>query len=146
MGFEVKVTYEDKEVQQLFKGLLKRSKNLRPLMKTIGEILTTSVTRNFEVGGRPQKWKPLSASTIAHKGHAKPLIKDAILLGSIHAKAQDRSVTVGPDNRPYAAIQHFGGKAGRNRTVMIPARPYLLVQDEDWEEIKQAGTDYLMQR
>jgi phage gpG-like protein len=26
---------------------------------------------------------------------------------------------------PYAAIHEYGGSAGRNRSVQIPARPYL---------------------
>ncbi|MDK4671286.1 phage virion morphogenesis protein, partial [Kingella kingae] len=28
-------------------------------------------------------------------------------------------------NKPYAAIHHIGGQAGRGRKVHIPARPYL---------------------
>lgn len=34
-------------------------------------------------------------------------------------------VRIGPQRVVYAAIHEFGGKAGRGRSVTIPARPYL---------------------
>jgi phage gpG-like protein len=48
-------------------------------------------------------------------------------------------------NKPYAAIQHFGGMAGKGRKVKIPARPYMMIQDEDWAEIKAALNDFIIE-
>ena len=44
----------------------------------------------------------------------------------------------------YAAIQNFGGKAGRGRKVSIPARPFLVIQDEDWREIGEELENFLL--
>ncbi len=46
-------------------------------------------------------------------------------------------------NKVYARIHHEGGKAGRGRKVNIPARPFIMVQDEDWAEIKDALNNYI---
>jgi len=48
-------------------------------------------------------------------------------------------------NKIYAAIHHFGGKAGRGKKVTIPARPYMMVQDEDWREMEAALGDFIIQ-
>jgi len=34
--------------------------------------------------------------------------------------------------------------AGRNKKVKIPARPYLLVQEEDWKTIRDCLRGFLM--
>ena len=72
---KVGVTYKDKEVKRMFQVLQKRMGNLTPAMKTIGQILESSVQKNFMVGGRyssprslkggTRKWKALSKVTIA---------------------------------------------------------------------------------
>jgi len=36
----------------------------------------------------------------------------------------------------YGTIQHSGGKAGRNKKVEIPERPFMVLTDEDVEEIE----------
>lgn len=36
----------------------------------------------------------------------------------------------------YGPIQHFGGKAGRKKKVEIPERPFMVLTDEDVEEIE----------
>jgi len=36
----------------------------------------------------------------------------------------------------YSRIHQLGGMAGRGHKVKIPARPFLLVQDQDWGTIK----------
>ncbi len=40
------------------------------------------------------------------------------------------SVIIGSSKVKYAAIHQFGGKAGRNRKVRIPARPYIPVDTD----------------
>lgn len=73
----------------------------------------------------------------------KTLIDTARLMNSINSRAYADRVEVGT-NVVYAAIHHFGGPAGRGKKVKIPARPYLMVQNEDWREIRAALADYLM--
>ena len=141
---EVKI--EDREVKSLFKRLKHRFHDLSPVTKIMGEIITSSVIRNFETGGRPQKWQKLAAVTIKKKGHARPLIGETTNLMSIAYKAYPDRVVIGPppSARAYARIHQLGGRAGRGLKALIPARPYLLVQYEDWTEIKDAARDHLI--
>jgi phage virion morphogenesis protein len=65
------------------------------------------------------------------------------LMGSINFKAENQLVKIGSP-KVYAAIHQFGGTAGRNQSVSIEARPFLLVQDEDWSTIMNKLTEYLL--
>lgn len=54
-------------------GAIERGRDMRPVMGKIGQYLMGSTQRTFEAEGRPQKWPPLKASTIAdrrRKGYA----------------------------------------------------------------------------
>lgn len=139
MAITINVSIDDKEVRNMLTALQNRMGNLTPVMKTIGETVRTSVIRNFEQGGRPTRWK---SSKRAKKEDGKTLIDTARLRNSITARAYRDRAVVGT-NVIYAAIHHFGGKAGRGRKVNIPARPYLMVQDEDWKTIREHIMKYL---
>lgn len=108
--------------------------------------------------GGGKTWQPLSISTLfagkkkkfvgkrgrfikgkngveARFSNRHTLIKNGGLMGSIKPLATSSGVTIGT-NKEYAAIHQFGGKAGIGKKVTIPARPFLAVQDEDMQEIK----------
>ncbi len=133
--------------------LKKRMGNLSPLMKNVGEMALTSIRKNFETGGRPRKWPGLKLSTIKQRtaqGHwpGNILVRHGVsggLLGSINYKAQTDRVILSA-NKVYAAIHHFGGPAGRGHKAKIPARPYMLLQKEDWLEIKRLAGEYLTKK
>lgn len=162
-GAIIEVKVEDKEVRELLTTLKERTQNLKPAMSIIGQIVRSSVIRNFDEEGRPRKWQSLSMATLyARIGGAsskkkyggtkigairklanhKILQDKATLKNSINAKAFSDRVEVGT-NVIYGAIHQFGGQAGRGKKVFIPARPFLMVQDEDWPTIKDAISDYL---
>jgi phage virion morphogenesis protein len=133
------------------KGWLRRSQGLEhgvrdatPLMRLWGEIAHASVTENFEVGGRP-KWKRLSAVTIKMKGHNRPLIGKTGNLARITVQVAPTAVRLGthPAARAYASIQQYGGWAGRNHKVYIPARPYMMLHNEDRAEMEATTVRYL---
>jgi len=46
-------------------------------------------------------------------------------------------------NKSYAAIHQFGGDAGRNKKVKIPARPYLKLGEKEFNSILEKTTKYL---
>ena len=46
-------------------------------------------------------------------------------------------------NKVYAAIHQLGGLAGKNKKVSSPARPYLKLTDDDFEEILIATSKFL---
>jgi phage virion morphogenesis protein len=141
------------EIRPMLVELKKRMGDLSPLMKNVGEMALTSIRKNFEVGGRPSKWPGLKLSTIKQRvaqGHwpGKILIRHGVsggLLGSINYKAYPDRVILSA-NKVYAAIHHFGGQAGRAHKAKIPARPYMLIQKEDWLEIKKLAETYLTKK
>lgn len=137
------------------------------IWEDVGTEVLNSVKRNFDAEGRPKKWQALEASTLLRKvggrrkastkrGHwtakAKKilhgnriLVDTGDLVNNINAEADSHGVTVG-SNKDYAAIHQFGGQAGRNRATTIPARPYLLLQDEDYATIAGIIEQHLTQR
>ncbi len=166
-GALIEITVDDKEMKALFKRLSARASDMTPVMQIIGETIRSSVIKNFEVGGRP-RWKPSA------KPKGKTLIDTSRLLGSINWKANKDSVLVGTNVVYAAIHQFgFNGtqtvrahsrkvktrdiKEGRRitakgigfvrpyeRIMNIPARPYLVVQDEDMAEIKAVIRDHIM--
>lgn len=153
MPFTMKVKVIKDEVGRTLSDLFNRMGDLSPAMKNSGEILLTSIRKNFETGGRPQKWPPLKPSTIKQRilqGHwpGSVLVRHGIsggLLGSLSYRTSSDKVVVSA-NKVYAAIHHFGGQAGRGRKVSIPARPFMMVQDEDWDEIKAMLAQHIFER
>ena len=138
------VKMDDVQLQRRAQTMISGLTDASPLMRVWGEIGHASVTENFEVGGRP-RWKPLSAVTIKMKGHDRPLIGRTGNLANITVKPERTSVQLGthPAARAYAAIHQYGGRAGRNLKVLIPARPYMMLQPEDKTEMKEAAIRYL---
>lgn len=144
-GIEIKVAISDQEVKDLLQKMQDRGSDMTPAFKIIGEIVRRSIWKNFTSGGRPNKWLPNKPATLKKKKGASPLIGQGMaggLMGSItYAASRDR-VEIGSP-KVYAAIHQLGGQAGRGLEVTIPARPYLMVQDEDWDAIKEAITTHL---
>jgi phage virion morphogenesis protein len=94
-------------------------------MRVAAGIMADSVEENFEGQGRP-KWRSLAASTVRQRSKegswpGKILQRSGSLAQSVTRHSDATSATVGT-NKNYAAIQHFGGQAGRSRKVTIPAR------------------------
>jgi len=145
-GVGISIKIDDREVRKLLGGILKRMSDTKPAMKILGAIARTSIVRNFEKGGRPTKWKALSPETLKTKKGTAILREQGMaggLMGSINYKPFNDKVVISA-NKIYAAIHHFGGKAGRGRKVTIPARPYMMIQDEDWTDMKAALNDYII--
>lgn len=117
-----------------------RSTDLIPLNRNIANKLVEFVDLNFEEGGRPQKWAPLATSTIERKrkmGITNPeraLHQDGLLRQRLTPDYAYDYASAGT-RTPYAAIQHFGGQAGRGKKVTIPARPYMVLTEEDVDEL-----------
>jgi len=147
---EMKIGINDGEVRTLLSRLQRKTSNLTPAMRIIGEIVQTSIQRNFEAGGRPKRWLPLAAATIRQRrreGHwpGPILVRHGVsggLMGSISYRASGDRVVLSA-NKIYAAIHHFGGMAGRGHKTRIPARPFMFVHDRDWIEIKDALRKHL---
>lgn len=143
----IKIKIDNKAVNEKLLELAKRGENLRPLMKNIAGIFASSTEENFKEEGRPDKWTDLAEITKENrkkknKWPGQILQVQGQLVSSVNTEYDDESAVIG-SNLPYAAIHQLGGKAGKNKKVKIPARPYLQLTDEDFEEILEEAQRYL---
>ena len=123
----MQVTIEVQGIDQAIAHLQKigkTAKNLTPLHRHIGNILQNSIEESFESEASPfgKAWTPSKKAT------GKTLTDSGTLSSSFTVQASKEDVTVGT-NLVYAAIHHFGGQAGRKRSVTLPARPFLPVSN-----------------
>ncbi len=109
--------------------------NPSAVMDQVGRYLTASTLRRFEREQAPDG-KPWLKSARALAEGGKTLTDTGRLRGSIAHTVTDggRAVEVG-SNVVYAAIHQFGGRAGRDRRVTLPARPYLGIDERDRDSI-----------
>ena len=108
-----------------------------------------SVEENFEKESRPDKWTPLAKPTIKQrtkKGYwpGRILQVRGDLAASITSKYDENSAVVGT-NKVYAVIHQFGGNAGMNKKVKIPARPYLKLEETELSNIKKTVQNYFQE-
>ncbi len=129
------------DIERKLGKMLNGVSNLEPLMDEIGGIMVASTQDNFENSRGPDgtAWIP---SKRARDEGGKTLIDRGILFSSLTHNATDDSVEWG-SGMVYAGIHNDGGKAGRNKSVELPARPYLGINIGDEQEIEAAATDYL---
>jgi len=155
-----------KEFTSYLGKIEKKAGNAKPAFEIAGQIILKSVQDNFVAQGRPQRWRRLSAATVLasagrnsrtkrggfRKAAVKKIKRKSILinrgyagglLGSINSAASGKEATVGSP-KIYAAIHNKGGKAGKNKSVDIPQREYLLMQKQDWPAITTAFTRFLI--
>lgn len=121
--------------------------------RAIALVLTDSVRQNFEEGGRPNKWQE---SKRAREQGGQTLRDTDRLYNSITGEfdAANNLVRVGT-NVVYAPAHHFGAHQtvvqhvrehvrqngvrvrahGRNMPFNLPARPFMMIQSEDWDTI-----------
>ncbi len=159
---QITIQLKDDQVNRLLSSVTKKLNDLTPLMRQIAGIMHDAVEENFAQGGRP-KWKP-SARALREGG--KTLQDTGRLAASITSRATGNQAMVGT-NVVYAAIHQFGGKTsphvikpktkkalfwpGARHPVKsvnhpgstIPARPFLSLTEDDWQEIREKSAKYL---
>lgn len=111
------------QIAKVLDDVAKHIQHRIPLMRELAGSMESAVSTNFDVGGRP-KWLG-----IKHR-KGKPLVDSEALMSSITSHYDNNSALVGTDV-VYAALHHFGGKAGRGRKVKIEARPFLTLTEQD---------------
>ncbi|WP_180125628.1 phage virion morphogenesis protein [Rhodoferax sp. BLA1] len=151
------ITVDDAEVQAKLSAFAERVDNPRAGLTAIGEGIVERTKRRFETSKGPDgtPWKPNSVVTLAlFSGHLagqkskvkkdgslnaageqalankKPLIGESRDLSrQLYIQVGDMTLTV-TSTPVYAAIQQFGGQAGRGRKVTIPERPFLPIHKD----------------
>ncbi len=147
MPDSIEIRLDNKAVQDALLKVAAKAETLRPLMKNIAGIMVDATEENFSQQGRPDKWQELAESTIKKRkkaGHwpGQILQVEGRLATSITTQYDNESAIIG-SNLDYAAIHQLGGQAGKNKSVSISARPYLLLTDDDLGEILTAIELYL---
>ena len=122
------------QIERLSRGV---SDNRYLLMRRLAGTMRYAVAQNFKQGGRPE-WLALKYRS------GIPLNDTGALRQSIDELSDNDTALVGT-NMVYAAIHQFGGWAGRNRKVYIPARPFLQLTNEDKQELMDDVQDYFAQ-
>ena len=122
------------QIARTLEKLSRAVKDRTPLMKSIAGTMEAGVLQNFNDGGRPP-WQGLKYR------EGDPLVNTRSLMKSITSEYDNNQAMVGT-GKPYAAIHQVGGKAGRNKKVEIPARPFLLLTPEEEEDILEDIQDY----
>ena len=142
----IEIKIDNQEVSKRLIELAHKGENLRPLMKNIAGIFAYSTEENFANEGRPDKWLDLSERTKKQRkksGHwpGQILQVSGQLASSISTYYDDESAIIG-SNLDYAAIHQLGGQAGKNKSVSIPARPYLKLSEADFKEILESTKEF----
>lgn len=142
----IEIKIDNKEVLTRLQELASRGENLRPLMKNIAGIMSTATEDNFKDEGRPEKWVDLSETTKKQrqkigKYPGQILQVSGQLASSVSTAYDDNSAVIG-SNLAYAAIHQLGGQTGKNKKTTIPARPYLKLTDDNFEEILNAVENF----
>ncbi len=119
------------QIERLSRGV---SDNRYLLMRRLAGTMRYAVAQNFKQGGRPE-WLALKYRS------GIPLNDTGALRQSIDELSDNDTALVGT-NMVYAAIHQFGGWAGRNRKVYIPARPFLQLTNEDKQDLLDDVQDY----
>ena len=143
----IEIRIDNQKVNDALLDIARRGENLRPLMKNIAGIMAHSTEENFKEEGRPDKWQELAESTIKQRkktGHypGQILQVSTQLATSISTFYDDDFAVIG-SNLAYAAIHQLGGNAGKNKKVEIPARAYLQLVDDDYDEILDTTENYI---
>ena len=128
--------------------LAARAGDLEPVMTSFGRHMMTSIRDNFRAGGRPEKWEDLKGVVVFPKGTKRrnarvaerrrmggPLVLTGDLSRNIGFEAEPFDLVIGaaPEEDAVKAPVHQYGtdRAGRGHNITIPARPYLMFQEED---------------
>lgn len=144
------ITLSIEELQGKLERLSKALENKTPLLRRVANTLQNVTEESFDKQASPfgEKWKPNAPKTLQKKRGNKILIQSGLLSQSFTQKVTGTSAQVGT-NKEYAAIHQFGGKAGRNRKVIIPARPFMPINKNGeipkdlGERLENEVVDYL---
>jgi phage virion morphogenesis protein len=113
--------------------ILSRVADLSKPMAEIGQLMKRSVIENFQAGGRPDKWKPLSEKYLAwkltHGYTSQILVLTHRLMQSFSVQTDSKSARVFTGVK-YAGKHNFGDG-------QTPQRQFMMFQSEDVSKIKE---------
>lgn len=146
----IKIDFGSPDLREKLLGPVRNPEQLTAALKNIGEELLDTTIERFarEIDPKGKPWQPLKSTTLKQKKRKrKPNILQELgarggLKGSINYHVDGLTLRLG-SNKPYARIHQLGGKAGRNLSVIMPARPYLGLSSDDEEAVREILLDHL---
>ena len=149
----IEIKIQDNGIQAALTKLEARVSDMTPTMRKVAATMKEAIWKNFDTEGKRtgEKWKEWSEATKKEREKKKKkgskftekiLQFSSILYDSITEESGKDFARTG-SNLDYAAIHHFGGYAGKNKKVWIPARPYFVLNDEDIEDVEDDIMDDL---
>lgn len=127
-----------------------------PLKRSIQQVLSPSFRKNFEAGGRPVPWEELSEVAVNMRGSAEPILvrtgelKRTIQQFNIWTVDRTKAAILDLPEKIWYGKVHQGGYgrrgSGQSRAAGIPARPFVMIQKEDYEAIDKVFEKWLEER
>lgn len=148
---DIDIRLDDREVKEALYQLDRSIADMTPIFREIAAVLADDVEQAFDDESDPttgNPWPDLADSTKnqrAKRGKwpGKKLQMTAGGLAASIASEYGRDYAAVGTNKLYAAVHQFGGQAGRNHAVTIPARPYFGLSDEGRDEILDIIREHL---
>lgn len=132
----MRIQIQDEALNKLLQKM--KDADLKAPLRDSAIYMKNSIQQNFDAQGRPEKWQPLSPKYAAwkqKKGYSPDiLILTGALRRSINISATAREARVFTGMK-YGPIHQVGGS-------QIPARPFMVVQDEDISNIEDIFQRY----
>jgi phage gpG-like protein len=134
-----------------------------PLKRSVQKVVAPSIKHNFEVGGRPA-WLPLAEYTQEARaregyGSARPILVRTGKLKRVAGQLNiwtiesDKAFVSQLPGADYGIVHQGGGGAGAFKGMAgdlisgeVPARPFLLIQDDDVDRIETVFLDWARER
>lgn len=140
-----------------------------PLRRAVKEVIIPSIRQNFEAEGRPA-WRELTDSRRLKRGSAHPILDDtgalrrtmgylkiwhfdtekalipdlpqSVWYGKVHQSGYGGTTSFSVKNIATGEMETFTeeGEGG------IPARPFIMIQDEDLPEIDRIFSEWVAER
>jgi len=131
---------KDQRLQQVFRILVDKSHNNAPAMAAISGVMLGALEDNFRAEGRPNRWKPLKASTLLSRAQngksGKILQATGKLAASMTPFHTGTSAGVGT-NLPYAAAMNNGS---RPHEIKAKNKKALAFGGRFFKRVKHPGT------
>lgn len=144
---QITTEIQDRELMNALTRLRRKIGNLKPAMNEIAETMRSSVEENFAqesarnaIGGvKRGAWADLAPSTERSRARknksGKKLQVTGQLLASIQTKSTEKEALIGT-NKKYARFLNDG-------TKKMPARPFLVIQQNDIKEFQEIVSEHL---
>jgi phage virion morphogenesis protein len=153
----IRIDVRSEEASRLLDEMQRRTGDLNPVLKGIGDILVSSTQQRFvdQKGPDGNPWAALSPVTLARRrggGIGANILRDTgRLASSVNYKVSGGSIDLGT-NVIYAGTHQYGarkgayGKTKRNSPIPwgdIPARPMFGYSDQDQQDVLELIERYL---